>query len=108
MTNKEKYAIMQTTIWLETLTNLLISKNIITEKEFTSLFDKSKNKEEYQLDKLEILSNIENICQKENLSEEDEKYLKETGIKVDTQENINLLINTLKAQNQFKNIFGLI
>jgi len=107
MTNKEKYAIMQITLWVETLTNLLITKNIITNKELEDIFNKNKNEEKYQLDKLEILSNIETISEKqEPLSEEDINYLKTEGLKIDSEENINLLIESLKTKNELRKLFG--
>ena len=100
-----RLALMKMSIYFDTLKQILINKNIFTEEEFDNLINLNEEKCP-DLNKLEILANIEKISNKtEEITDEDIKYIEEEGIKVDTKENIDILINSLKMKNDFKKIF---
>lgn len=100
-----RFTLMKMSIYFDTLIQILINKNLFTEEEFNNLVN--LNKEKYpDLNKLEILANIEKISNKTEITDEDIKYIEEEGIKVDTKENIDILINSLKMKNDFKKIFN--
>ena len=107
---KHMEAILGMELRLEVLTDILIEKGIISEEEFNYRINAKKNEPDTKkvLEEIHIRNEFEERlgkCVKTGLTEEDEAWMKENLVKINSEKEVKETIDSIKLMYQAIDLF---
>ena len=92
-------------VFIQTIINILIKKGIVTQEEVDNEYTKIRNNKEFKkwIDKIEYMSHVQKIAEKDIITEEDEKYIREKN-DWDNKEDIEDFIKLIKWDSIFSSL----
>lgn len=89
-------------VFIQAIINILINKGITTKEDVDNEYEKIRNSQEFKkwIDKIEYMSHVQKIAEKDIITEEDEKYIREKN-DWDKKEDVEDFIQLIKWDSVF-------